>query len=446
MLSTLSSWGLDDQQQSKGYQQLDSQQQSLVNNHKHNRPDLQDIWTTRLANAHTVLPSQKYKHPPPFSHPFAGALDEQKQWGYVHDPTVLHKHSIASTIHLSAQEYAETCEPEMDTNNATDIVNAGAHKLLNAIQIAKPPSTQQQNQPQQQPKVFCVIYTYEGHAPHIQTIAQTWGSRCDGFMAGSTFTHRDTGTVHVPHLGTEGDYKSIWQKVRSLLAYVYTNFGQDYDYFHVCGDDTYLIVENLREFLSTAPYFRNSTRPMVAGGPVLGSWIRGPLRNLVYNGGGSGYTMNQAALDLFVKRGLAECSPNIDEPFEDLFMGQCLKTLGITYPPIETQDSENATRYHQRDPNCMLKPVKRGYANKQKRWREKTYHEPKDPFLAVSNHSISFHLIKTPAYMRRMDVLLYPQGNMGQYCQHHGQVDRQQAKGSSNANPQQYHGHLRILR
>lgn len=43
--------------------------------------------------------------------------------------------------------------------------------------------------------------------------------------------------------------KNMWQKVRSTLAYIYGNYLKDYDYLHVCGDDTYVVVENLHSSL-----------------------------------------------------------------------------------------------------------------------------------------------------------------------------------------------------
>ena len=67
-------------------------------------------------------------------------------------------------------------------------------------------------------------------------------------MVGSTKTDKALGTVNIPHEGEE-EYNNIWQKVRSMWSYVYDNYYEEYDWFHIGGDDLYLLVENLRLYL-----------------------------------------------------------------------------------------------------------------------------------------------------------------------------------------------------
>ena len=43
--------------------------------------------------------------------------------------------------------------------------------------------------------------------------------KCDGFMVASTKTDEKLGTVNIQHEGEE-EYNNIWQKVRSMWAYV----------------------------------------------------------------------------------------------------------------------------------------------------------------------------------------------------------------------------------
>ena len=107
-------------------------------------------------------------------------------------------------------------------------------------------------------KILCVVYTYKGKNEFLQGIIETWGWRCDGFFAASTetilyanVTHFETGlgAVDLPHLGGES-YNTMWQKTRSIVGYLYDNYRDDYDYFLNCGDDTYVIVDNLRTPMS----------------------------------------------------------------------------------------------------------------------------------------------------------------------------------------------------
>lgn len=99
-------------------------------------------------------------------------------------------------------------------------------------------------------------------------------------------------------------------------------------------------------------------------------------------------------------------------------MGLCFRTLG-NYTPFCTRDEINAARYHQQDPNNMIfvqfHPLRR-FCRMQRQWRKKEFGEPMDPWEAISNTSISFHLVKDPIYMRRIDTVLYPNGPVGNYC------------------------------
>ena len=93
-------------------------------------------------------------------------------------------------------------------------------------------------------------YTIQKNHGKLSAIRETWGQKCDGFMVASDKTDKELGTVNIPHKGPE-EYNNIWQKVRSMWSYVYDNYYQDYDWFHIGGDDLYLIVENLRLYVES---------------------------------------------------------------------------------------------------------------------------------------------------------------------------------------------------
>jgi len=59
-------------------------------------------------------------------------------------------------------------------------------------------------------------------------------------MVASNATNPSLGTVNIPHEGPE-EYRNIWQKVRSMWSYVYDNYYEKYDWFHIGGDDLYLV-------------------------------------------------------------------------------------------------------------------------------------------------------------------------------------------------------------
>lgn len=174
--------------------------------------------------------------------PHAGLVDEHGHWGYVYYPTVLVRDSCRLSV--SVEEQSNLCVPLK--SNGTEDWEArvfGGHIQVSASSSSL--TSQQHNG-----KVFC-IHSYVRSAKQTRTIR--WGKRCDGFLTASTETIHQEGTVHLPHYGNNvAKHKGIWQKVRSMLACTYDNFLEEYDFFFISGDDTFLRMENIMAF-STSP-------------------------------------------------------------------------------------------------------------------------------------------------------------------------------------------------
>jgi glycoprotein-N-acetylgalactosamine 3-beta-galactosyltransferase len=119
----------------------------------------------------------------------------------------------------------------------------------------------------------------------LRAVAETWGPRCDGFLAASDLTDESIGAVHLLHEGPE-HYRNMWLKVYAMWRYVYDHYRDDYDFFHIGGDDHYVIAENLRH---TVPRILegawNDSATLFIGGSLA-------IRESDLNGG-SGYTLNE---------------------------------------------------------------------------------------------------------------------------------------------------------
>lgn len=346
------------------------------------------------ANSVALLGSilKETERDPNRPHPRAGARDENGTWGYVHDPTVLlRSHRIINLNSVDREQICDVSKPGLEGK-------AGHQALTKKIKVSPGNSTV---------RIFCAIYTYHGGVNRTDAIIDTWGRRCDGFMAASTYTHRESATVRLPHLGEEGNLFHIWQKLRSMYSYIHENFLLDYDYFHFCGDDVYLIVDNLREYLSD----KDPDEPFFGGGiyfPMRQWGLEGmnatdPIANF-FAGGGPGYTLSRGALDRFVREALSSCYPDRMRATEDLYITLCLRRIGI--PLADTRDGLRKDRYHHYDPQQVgiegqFKKMEKFY----------NYTRKSEHGAMISSQTVSFHMIKQPNHMRRIHRLLYPRNN-----------------------------------
>jgi hypothetical protein len=221
-------------------------------------------------------------------------------------------------------------------------------------------------------------------------------------MVASNKTDPKYYAVDIPHNGPEY-YGNMWQKVRSIWAFIYNNFYEDYDWFHLGGDDMWVIVENLRYYLDS-----EEIRKAAEGGhskmqiPLyLGETFaqEGNLDDL-YQTGGPGYTLNKAALKLLVLKGLPEYHPSMWKSNEDLKIGQALRQLGV--PPYRTTTDHNSVRYNHFPPG-------RHFRGSEPHFYKETYtrglnYTRGEKHSAV--YSVSFHYLD-PAKMKKVHALLY---------------------------------------
>jgi glycoprotein-N-acetylgalactosamine 3-beta-galactosyltransferase len=260
------------------------------------------------------------------------------------------------------------------------------------------------------PKILCAVYTYEKRHASVTAIGETWGWRCDGFFAASTRTVVDDpdkknadgivyglGAVDLPHEGKE-EYENMWMKTRSILAYMYDNYLNEFDFFFLAGDDTFLIVENLRRTLESMG------RAAWEEPLYLGHWIP-DMRGGYYCGGGAGYVLNRRSLEILIRDVFPNCMTNDRTPAEDRALGDCFRTVGIV--GNHSVDATNAQRFHGLDPHQVSssKGEKGFYRDVYTFWGE--LYGFKTGFELTSSQSVSFHLMSTPAHLKRHHAILY---------------------------------------
>eukprot|EP00522_Entomoneis_paludosa_P001980 CAMPEP_0172472210 /NCGR_PEP_ID=MMETSP1065-20121228/68219_1 /TAXON_ID=265537 /ORGANISM="Amphiprora paludosa, Strain CCMP125" /LENGTH=407 /DNA_ID=CAMNT_0013230341 /DNA_START=301 /DNA_END=1524 /DNA_ORIENTATION=+ len=366
----------------------------------------------------------------PLAHPHWGAKSENGQLGYVHDPQWHRTHPRPFRID-SKEEYDSVC-----ARPGQGCEGPEGYQGLSQIEIAfsqNGTSMQQHNSLEQRPiRVFCAVYTFHKRVESTNAILETWGKRCDGLLFASTVSNVTTMHVHMPHQSRfEGAYKGMWQKVRAILSYLYDNFlkDHDYDYYHLCGDDTFLIIENLKAFLvspSVTRHEQEENKPLFSG-----FWMHSPHwkenkkypDDFYYLGGGSGYTLGRSALQQFVEKAIPICRPNKEAPQEDLLVSWCFKDI-LNVSGFDTRDASGAHRYHQLPVDrYMLFPHKKKFGISTFLFKSAMEFMQKEhgfPLLwgsdYLSNSSISFHMLKSPFDLKRYEVLLYGDGEAQKAC------------------------------
>ena len=310
-------------------------------------------------------------------HPYKGARDDEGEWGYVHDTTYLRRHPLNFTYF----------PPEANGTGVCDLPYGAGEEYfqgiwaLHKIQVVKVPEDSK--------RVLCVVYTHSNRHHILEAIAETYGQRCHGFLAASNQTNRTIGAVNIPHLGPESP-DNLWQKVRSILAYVHDHYREDYDFFHISHDNTFVIAENLIHACNAIDV--SIHQPIYMGHAHAES-----KQKRRFCGGGAGYTINRATLHLLVRQQFTkeECRPNHEGSDEDRIMGQCLRSGKMEC--IHSTDFLDQTRYHTMDAHYHAT-----YNSKvPSRWRAKalaTYHgieaTSREYLESISSTTVSFHLAR----------------------------------------------------
>lgn len=285
-------------------------------------------------------------------------------------------------------------------------------------------------------KVLCAVYTHEGKHGYVHEQMNTWGWKCDGFFASSTktvwnYTNAQDdwcygGCIDLPHYGDES-YNNMWQKTRSIVGYMYDNYLDDYDYFFICGDDTFLIYENLMGYLGLVEYEQNLGT--IGKAVHLGHHVKFNRRQGDFVGGGPGYVLNKEALYIIgsgkTSNGtvatsnigggtmLDTCRNEEIASAEDRYISNCIASTKLIHR-VDTADVEHRQRFLGVPPNLVasLNPYQEKHWSKTlyELWSIQDGHGRRWGTNLTSSQSVSFHKIiarHTTTVMKRAHSILY---------------------------------------
>ncbi|CAD6197698.1 unnamed protein product [Caenorhabditis auriculariae] len=233
---------------------------------------------------------------------------------------------------------------------------------------------------------MCMIHTATpSHKTRAKTIFETWASRCDGLLF---FTNSpmepEIPHVYWSHLGTR-DHS--WEKIRRVFQHAVEK-ERPYDWYLRADDDAYVIVENLRSFLSNyspkAKHFFGYR------------WNFFVPRGFV---DGAAYILSRPAAEAFhdVMKDPTRC-PEHHRAEEDQEMAKCLAAVGIF--PEDSRDENGSDRFHHFHPLEHLDMFSDAFA------RRFAYYPPLRGEENFSPEMVSFHHV-SPYEMRLLDFILY---------------------------------------
>jgi hypothetical protein len=121
------------------------------------------------------------------------------------------------------------------------------------------------------PRVLCLILTSpKNFLTRTKAVHETWAPRCDRYFfitenLQSNITSKEFNIQKqipiAPIKNITAGYDHLTQKSTLAFLFAYENYFNDFDWFVKADDDTYLIVEHLKAFLSE----QNSSEPVTFG-------------------------------------------------------------------------------------------------------------------------------------------------------------------------------------
>ncbi|XP_013396800.1 glycoprotein-N-acetylgalactosamine 3-beta-galactosyltransferase 1 [Lingula anatina] len=176
-------------------------------------------------------------------------------------------------------------------------------------------------------------------------------------------------------------------KLYHAYAFIYKNYFKDADWFINTDDDTYVIVENLRHFLSS----KNSSHPVYFGYHSKAFLEQG------YFSGEGGYVFSKETLRRLVIIGGKQqqsCHQNGGEmEFE-----MCLSQLGVYSG--DSRDELGRTRFHYFPPHMHFSGIYPAWYRKLSREKQRKGID------SISDHAVSFNTM-SPNNMWAMEYYLY---------------------------------------
>ncbi|EDQ92391.1 uncharacterized protein MONBRDRAFT_22031 [Monosiga brevicollis MX1] len=311
----------------------------------------------------------------------SNALDQLNLHDMLEAPV---EHANGQAVHDAAIRHPPATQPK-------DIPDY----LLNTMKDEPPYGTPPDETAKKDPSIYCfVLTTPKRHDPKAIAVNNSWGLRMDrlDFMTSEPYPGLNTVLLRLRNESR----KTLWPKIKLAWLHTYQHHLDDHDWFMKADDDTFVVVDNLRQFL--AQYDPN--KPHFFGHRFLLHRGQGPQAELSYYSGGAGYVLSRAALKLLGDNAAKALTNN--GLAEDVEMARSMLKVGVTCE--DSRDAEGHERFLPMNIDNMRYRYK--FATKPKFWYWRyVYFPPKDGLQRCSNdqsasythtHSLSLSLSLSP--------------------------------------------------
>ena len=160
------------------------------------------------------------------------------------------------------------------------------------------------------PRLLCWVMMDPNLMERVTHVKETWASHCDICLFMSSHQNDSFPTIGLNV--TEGR-SHIGAKSKAAWTYVYKHHFNDAEYFVKTDPDTFLVVENLKQYMARrdpdVPEFfgHRLYEGINPGNPKSFGMGKGRV-NVLYNSGGPGQLLSRRALQLLVATAYADKS------------------------------------------------------------------------------------------------------------------------------------------
>ncbi|XP_070209237.1 glycoprotein-N-acetylgalactosamine 3-beta-galactosyltransferase 1-like isoform X2 [Littorina saxatilis] len=186
-------------------------------------------------------------------------------------------------------------------------------------------------------RVFVWVMTSPKSKQRARAVNTTWATRADRDLLVYMSSEADPSLPAVGLSVKEGR-NHLTAKTMQAFDYVYKHYFHKADYFMKADDDTYVIMENLRYFLS----FFDTKEPFFTGRHFKPEVKQG------FNSGGAGYVLSKEALARLAARPKDPPLCKEDGKGEDVEIARCLEKLEVRI--LNSTDSRGRSRFHTHEP------------------------------------------------------------------------------------------------